>query len=164
MYSVLVDASGVELDHISTVDRYIVRQPLHWLESTLAPERPYSVTDSVWSRIKEIRDGLQNEGVKITVSGVDYWFHSDLASRLQHMGLTMMGANMPQGILWKTMSGAMVTMTPQLAGSIFMAVAVLDTTVFGIAEYHRTTMLASPDPTQYDYTVGWPAGFNGVKI
>ena len=51
------------------------------------------------------------------------WFHSDDTSRIQQIALTIMGANMPANIMWKTMSGSFVLMTPTLAGQIFQAAA-----------------------------------------
>lgn len=107
----------------------------------------------VWRAIQSRRDSRKQGGVKIG----DYWYHSDDTSRIQQIGLVMFGQNMPAGIQWKTMSGAFVTMTPALASQIFTSVASSDVTIFGIAEYHRQTMLASSDPANYNYTAGWPA-------
>ena len=75
------------------------------------------------------------------------------------MALSMMGAAMPAGIAWKTMTGDFVEMTPALAGRIFAGVAAGDQAIFAAAEQHRAAMLAGDDPAGYDYSTGWPQTF-----
>lgn len=112
---------------------------------------------TVWARIKWHRDMCKAEGVKVG----DKWFHSDVDSRIQQMGLVMMGANVPP-VPWKTMDGSFVTMTPTLAGQIFAATAARDMAVFAAAEQHRAAVNASADPLAYSFTAtGWPAGYVG---
>jgi hypothetical protein len=106
----------------------------------------------VWKDVQRCRDFRKAAGVKVG----DYWFHSDDTSRIQHLGLVMFGANLPPGIMWKTMSGEFVQMTQGLAQQIFGAIATSDVTVFGIAEQHHVNINASLDPANYDYTTGWP--------
>jgi hypothetical protein len=55
-------------------------------------------------------------------------------------------------------------MTPTLAQQIFQASAVSDMTIFSVAEYHKTRMMASPDPTAYDFSGGWPATYTGSLL
>lgn len=105
-----------------------------------------------WKAIQDIRDFRKNAGVKVGSN----WFHSDDTSRIQQLGLLMFGANMPAGIMWKTMAGTFVPMTPLLAQQIFMASAIHDQTIFGVAEQKRAAMLAHPNPSQYDQESGWP--------
>lgn len=130
----------------------------------LMPERAVGVDPSVsveslkammWERIKEKRDTVKRGGVKVAVSAVDYWFHSDDSSRIQQLGLVMMGASVPS-VQWKTMSGAFVPMSQALAGAIFSAVAGLDQSAFANAETHRAAMMASATPSSYDFSPGWP--------
>lgn len=111
--------------------------------------------EQVWSRIKSERDRRKSLGVLADGN----WFHSDADSRIQQMGLVMMGGTMPAGIQWKTMSGTFVEMTPTLAGQIFAATAALDQAIFAAAETHRAAMEASPVPADYDFSGGWPATF-----
>lgn len=108
----------------------------------------------VWSYIKQQRDRIKAGGV--LVSGK--WYHSDEASRVQQIGLCMMGAGVP-AVAWKTMDGSFVTMTPAIAAAIFTATATLDMAAFAAAEGHRAAMLAATDPASYDYSAGWPAIF-----
>ena len=106
----------------------------------------------IWKEIQARRDYRKAAGIKITGN----WYHSDDTSRIQQLALVMFGANMPADILWKTMQGTFIQMTPQLAMSIFQTIAGLDQAVFSKAEFHRQTMILSQDPVNYDYTVGWP--------
>ena len=105
------------------------------------------------------RDRRKYAGVKVG----EHWFHSDDPSRIQQMALSMMGAGMSAGIMWKTMTGDFVEMTPALAGQIFAAVAAGDQAIFAVAEQHRAAMAASDDPAGYDYSVGWPLAFGEAE-
>lgn len=108
-----------------------------------------------WEEIKAERDRRKFNGVKVAGS----WFHSDDSSRIQQIGLVMMGAAMPAGIMWKTMTDTFVQMTPTLAGGIFQATGAQDMAIFARAEYHRAMMNASSNPSTYDYSTGWPVTF-----
>lgn len=109
-----------------------------------------------WERIKDERERRRVGGVKVG----GHWFHSDDSSRIQQIGLVMMGAGIPPGLMWKTLTlttaPVLVEMTPALAGQIFTAVAAWDQAVFAAAEVHRIAMEASAEPEAYDFTGGWP--------
>lgn len=109
----------------------------------------------VWKGIQAERDRRKANGVKVGSN----WFHSDDTSRIQQIGLVMFGANMPAGILWKTLTGSFVQMSPTLAMQIFMAVAASDIAIFTVAEQHRGAMMASQNPKEYDYSSGWPVTY-----
>lgn len=111
----------------------------------------------MWQRIKAKREQVKNGGVKVG----DNWFHSDDASRIQQIGLVMMGAGIPPGLQWKTMDGTFVAMTPALAGQVFQAVGASDQTIFAVAETHKAAMEAAADPAAYDFSAGWPETFGG---
>ena len=119
--------------------RQVVDRPVAELQST------------AWENIKSERDRRKGGGVNVAGK----WFHSDDASRIQQLGLVVMGANLPAGIQWKTMDGSFVAMTPTLAGQIFQAVAGLDMANFANAEAHRFAMLSLSDPLSYDFSGGW---------
>jgi len=111
----------------------------------------------MWELIKQERDRRKLEGgYKVTISGTDYWFHSDTFSRTQQIGLVMMGASMPQPLMWKTMSGSFISMTPTIAMQVFQAAGASDIAIFTVAEQKRVAMMASSDPANYDYLSGWP--------
>lgn len=116
---------------------------------------PYLITvlqNAKWKEIQAYRDVRKTMGTFVGTK----WFNSDDFSRIQQLGLVMMGQNMPQGIMWKTMDSSFIPMTPLLAQQIFMTVASADMTIFGVAEHHRQAMLASPNPDVYDFSAGWP--------
>lgn len=111
-----------------------------------------AITSRQWNAIKAERDRRKTGGVKVGVK----WFHSDDGSRIQQMGLVMMGAGIPANLQWKTMDGSFITMTQTLASQVFQAVAASDQAIFTAAETHRVAMEASADPASYDYSGGWP--------
>lgn len=111
--------------------------------------------EKMWRDIQLERDRRKSNGVKVGAN----WFHSDDTSRIQQLGLVMFGANMPAGIMWKTLGGGFVLMTPTLAMQIFMSVAASDQAIFAKAEYHKSQMLLQADPSNYNYLSGWPLTF-----
>lgn len=110
--------------------------------------------------IKARREIVKTGGVKMVVNGMDKWFHTDDPSRIQQIGLVMMGANLPAGLQWKTMDGSFVTMTQVLAGQVFQANAAHDQAAFAVAENHRSAMEASERPDLYDFSSSWPVIFS----
>ena len=77
----------------------------------------------IWKLIKTERDRRREDGgYKVG----QYWFHSDDTSRIQQLGLVLSGQNLPGTIMWKTMSGEFVEMTPTLAAQIFQAAGLSD--------------------------------------
>lgn len=112
---------------------------------------------TAWNAIKAERDRRKAGGVKIG----DKWLHSDDGSRIQQMGLVMLGASIPANLQWKTMDGTFITMTQTLASQVFQAVAASDQAIFTAAETHRAAMEASADPATYDYSGGWPEIYGG---
>lgn len=113
--------------------------------------------NTTWESIKRERDRRKYLGVKVGA----HWFHSDDPSRIQQLALAMMGAAIPAGLMWKTLTlsppPVFVEMTPALAQGIFQATAANDAAVFAAAEAHRIAMEASSTPEAYDYSGGWPA-------
>ena len=136
VYETIIWESGVALPSKEELDA--------WIREAEKKEK--------WREIQAERDRRKSGGVKVG----EKWFHSDDTSRIQQLGLVMMGANMPAGIMWKTMDNSFVQMTPTLALQIFMSVATSDQTIFGTAEYHKAQMLAAADPAAYNFLVGWP--------
>lgn len=108
---------------------------------------------SVWAQIQAIRDYKTGGGIHLAGSG--YWFNTDPASRIQYLALMMLGANMPAGIMWKTMTGAFVQMTPSLVTQVFGTLVQSDQTIFAHAETLKAQMMASADPSLFDFTAGW---------
>ena len=111
---------------------------------------------AAWEAIKAERDRRAVLGVKVG----QHWFHSDQKSRTQQLGLVLLGANIPAGLQWKTLTltppPVFVAMTQQLAQAIVAATAASDTAIFTAAEVHRLAMEASTAPQDYDFSTGWP--------
>lgn len=118
----------------------------------VVPAPPVDRAAIAWYGIKAERDRRKAGGVKVGAK----WFHSDDGSRIQQMGLVMMGASIPANLQWKTMDGSFITMTQALALQVFQAVAASDQAIFTVAEQHKAAMEASADPASYDYSTGWP--------
>ena len=115
--------------------------------------------EEMWNQIKKYRDERINLG-GVEVNGK--WYHSDNTSRVQQIGLLLMGQNMPANLMWKTMDGTFVQMTPTLAQQVFQAAATSDMTTHAVAEQHRQQMLALEDPRNYDFkgtAPSWPPIF-----
>lgn len=133
------------------VDGDVVSNPDYYIDLT-------PIRAKIWEDIKEYRDHLvQTGGYKVN----PHWYHSDTFSRTQQMGLVMMGAGMPAGILWKTLDNGYIPMTPTLAGQIFIAAATQDSALFAKALEHKAAIDASSDPLSYDWTLDWPENYKG---
>ncbi len=131
--------------------KYIPPVPIVPPEPPLGPRR-----DKVWEQIKKIRDHkTQTSGY--TAGGK--WFHSDTFSRIQQVGLVMMGAGIPIGLQWKTMDGSFISMTQTLAGQVFSSAAASDQALFGYAETLKAQVYASSAPTSIDINAGWPLSY-----
>lgn len=113
-----------------------------------------------WRAIQAERDRRKANGVKIG----DNWFHSDDSSRIQQIALVIFGENLPANIMWKTLNGTFVEMTPTLAIQIFQASAAQDIAIFTVAEQHKAAMMVSENPAEYDFSAGWPETYTGSLL
>lgn len=125
--------------------------------SEYIPPTPPSIAE-ITERIKAERDRRKFIGVKVG----DNWFHSDPDSRTQQTGLVLMGDNMPDAFMWKTLTktgNVFVKMTPTIAQQILFNTATSDDAIFTACSIHIDNMSKSPNPSEYDYTTGWPPSF-----
>lgn len=109
-----------------------------------------------WKEIQDERDRRKSGGVLVGAN----WFHSDDTSRIQFIGLMLYGANLPAGIMWKTMAGDFVEMTAGIVQSIFGTIAQKDAAIFSVAEQRKAIINSMQDPSGYDHLGGspvWPA-------
>lgn len=139
------------------VDGFLTQQwRIDPLPQEQATQNLHRAREAVWEAIKAERDRRASLGVKV---GSD-WFHSDQKSRTQQLGLVLIGANIPSGLQWKTLTASptpvFVTMTPALAQNIVAATAASDAAIFTAAEQHRIALKSSSSPKDYDFSVGWP--------
>lgn len=112
--------------------------------------------NDAWELIKNERDRRKLEGGYQAASN---WYHSDTTSRIQQIGLLLLGANIPANLYWKTMSGSFVLMTQTLAAQIFQAAAASDVAIFTVAEQKKAAMMVSSDPRTYNHLTGWPLSY-----
>lgn len=132
---------------------------LNWLDEGNTPilaDTPNITTNEIIENIKIERNRRMLDG-GYQVDGK--WFHSDMLSRNQQIGLVMLGDNIPAGLQWKTMDGTFIDMTPELANKIFIAASISDTNIFQVSEQHILNVKNSPNPFDYDYLTDWPAIF-----
>lgn len=143
-----------------------------------ALRKPVITAFDVWERIKAERDQRKDGGFKVEIEpGIYKWFHSDVFSRTQHIGLEnkarvlLASGGALSDIIqisingqivdarWKTMDGTKVFITARTALDIIAAAEAMDASLFYAGEQHETAMKASPDPATYDYSIGWPERF-----
>ncbi len=111
------------------------------------------VFDGVWKRIQEIRDiKTNNGGCKVG----PYWFHSDTHSKLQQLALVMAGSNLPKNIMWKTMTGEKVLMTPDLAVGIYFSQMMQEQSIYDYAEQLKEQAENLEFPETLDIENNWP--------
>ena len=143
-----------------------------FFSATVPMPTPDQIKVDIWQKIKVERDRRKAGGVKVQVGGVDKWFHTDDASKTQHLAnkdtaqdQLAVGGQMSDFLLdpetgakipWKTMDGTFTPMTCQLAFDIVKAAKSGELATFAAAETHRVAMEASADPASYDYSGGWP--------
>ena len=149
----LADNANIPMD----IDNTDYQDYLDWVASGNMPTPfLFDIKGDIKVKIREERDRRsQTLGYKV----LNKWFHSDVNSRVQQIALTIAGAGIPAGLLWKTMDGSFIEMTPLLASQIFQAALISDSVIFTTAETHIANVDASNTPETYDYLTGWPLGF-----
>jgi hypothetical protein len=116
------------------------------------PEAKAAKSNSIQAERERIKaDGYVVQGNR---------FHSDRDSRIQQLGLVIMGANIPPGLMWKAMGGVFVEMTPALALAIFQTTAANDAALHAYGEQRRAELVSLQTLAEveaFDVTAGWPA-------
>ena len=113
-----------------------------------------------WGQIKAERDNRTHNG---GYPAAGKWFHSDTFSRSQQIGLVMMRANIPAGLMWKTMDGSFIEMTQAVASDVFIGAGIQDSATFAYAESLKAQVDASNDPLSIDIYSGWPFCFLDIE-
>lgn len=160
----ILDQAGIVINTIMADADFMAEN----FENYRLADQPPVDFDAIWEEIKKLRDSKSDTG---GYPVGQFWFHSDLRSRSQQHGLARMadkagaaGGDMDQPfeisegqpLVWKTMSSAFVSMTPNLAHSIFDAAALQDAALFTHAETLNAQIRAALDPQSIDITAGWP--------
>jgi len=120
----------------------------------VAPSRDALLAD-LWGAVKERREQCKAGGVEVG----GYWFHTDIDSRLQWLGMRSEGASLSIGLPWKTMTGEFTPITAQLVADVYAAIKAKEIAAFGRAEALRATLNAADDPRLVDINAGWPASY-----
>lgn len=107
------------------------------------------------AEIKAERDRRCQQG---GFSAAGKWFHSDVYSRSQQLGLVLLGPNIPADLLWKTMDGTFIPMTQTLAQQIYANAAVQDAATFKRAEELQFMANNADNPSGLILN-GWPPIF-----
>lgn len=109
-----------------------------------------------WMDIKAERDRRRFDG-GVKVGG--HWFLSNQTASVEYNSIINLG--MPDAAVvrpnWRTMDGTEVPMSPALAKQIIMAGLAQAAAIDDAAQAHKTAMLASANPSAYDFSGGWPA-------
>jgi hypothetical protein len=123
--------------------------------AAVAPSREALIAD-LWGAVKERREQCKAGGVEVG----GYWFHTDIDSRLQWLGMRSEGESLSIGLPWKTMSGAFTPITAQLVADVYAAIKAKEIAAFARGEALRAALNAADDPREIDIAAGWPASFN----
>lgn len=111
-----------------------------------------------WVEIKAKREAVKYAGVPIV--SVGKVIDTDEGARTQQLGLVMMGASLPSGLLWKFADNTLVPMTPALAQEIMQTTAERDIAVFAVGEAYRSQINVMTDwqaILDFDILSNWPA-------
>lgn len=141
---------------------------INWPTPTPIEER----RKAKWSEVESYRNNLMQTGGFPVGS---YWFHSDLLSRSQQLGLIELGklalANgvdtndpIPNSPPWRTMSGEYITLTPTLTQSLVPSFLVQEASIFAVGDFYRNLINNSDNPEYIDITVGWPLTYKDTLI
>lgn len=110
-----------------------------------------------WDEVKAKRDAVKYSGVPI--ASVGKVIDTDEGARTQQLGLVLMGAALPAGLLWKFWDNTFSPMTPALAQEILATTAARDMAVFSVGEAYRAQINAMTDwqaVLSLDISAGWP--------
>ena len=121
---------------------------------------------AMWDKIQIERTRRKECAFPVDFGGKTYYFHGDAESRGQQSGL-MAGVNLLLAtgkplttvlttVPWVTKGGTNVTMTGELALTIFQTQMRREGEFFSVARAHKVAMEASAEPWNYNYSAGWP--------
>lgn len=154
------------------------------MDATSAATKLKNLQDSMWALISNARDNAmlaQGVPVPVLVNGVlvTKGFLTDVLNRsrytvIQNMAsaLTLAGQpattalTTPNGmpLLWKTMDNSFVPLTIQIINDVVAAIANQEANAFANAEALNAAMLALPDPSNFDYSTGWPVVYTPIAM
>lgn len=123
-----------------------------------------------WEEIKSFRDNRLLGG---GFPAAGHWYYSDLLARSQHqsnarkadlvaaangdMDATFLIDGNPLYI--KTIDNGYMAMTANIAIEIMANAEIQEYKNYSVALVHKSAMSASPNPSSYDFSTGWPEAF-----
>ena len=134
-----------------------------WIEDKWVADEPEPVSieqhqDEAWEFIKRKR--LEQTTSGVLVKSVDKFFHTDPTSAIQYSTVAgMIALDNYEPIMWKVMDNTWVSLTSGLFRELQVSMRANTQQTYMIAEQHKTAMLESENPLEYDYQSGW---LNGV--
>lgn len=132
-------------------------------------------TNADWIAIKSAqiankRDQLiLSGGFKLVHNNNTYWFHSNILSTSQQLGLIigaillkLQGAaddKVVHPVPWKTLGGQRLLLTVGIVISMLQASFAHQAALFAAGEQHEARLKLSEDPSAYNIEVDWPPTF-----
>lgn len=121
---------------------------------------------AMWDKIQIERTRRKECAFPVDFGGKTYYFHGDAESRGQQHGLMaevnhLLATGKPlttvlTTVPWVTKGGTNVTMTGELALTIFQTQMRREGEFFSVARAHKEAMEESAEPWNYNYSAGWP--------
>ena len=124
------------------VDKHISAADIEELQAT------------VWELIKERR--LQAVTSGVYVESVDKWFHTDEVSVTSYSTIAgMIALNNYEPVQWKVMDNTWLLLTESLFKELQTAMSAKTNVNYAAAEQHKSDMMKSDNPLEYDFSTGW---------
>ena len=124
------------------VDKHISAADIEELQAT------------VWELIKERR--LQAVTSGVYVESVDKWFHTDEVSVTSYSTIAgMIALNNYEPVQWKVMDNMWILLTIPIFKELQIAISQKTNANYAIAEQHKSDMMKSDNPLEYDFSTGW---------
>ena len=110
--------------------------------------------DKVWELIKERRLQAVTSGVYVEL--VDKWFHTDEVSVTSYSTIAgMIALNNYEPVQWKVMDNTWLLLTIAIFKELQTAMSQKTNANYAIAEQHKSNMMKSDNPLEYDFSTGW---------
>lgn len=110
--------------------------------------------DEIWELIKERR--LQAITSGVYVESIDKWFHTDEVSVTSYSTIAgMIALDNYDPVQWKVMDNTWVLLTIPIFKELQTAMSQKTNINYAIAEQHKSNMMKSDNPLEYDFSTGW---------
>lgn len=108
----------------------------------------------IWELIKERR--LQAVTSGVYVESADKWFHTDEVSVTSYSTIAgMIALDNYEPVQWKTMDNTWILLTIPIFKELQTAMSQKTNANYAIAEQHKSNMMKSDNPVEYDFSTSW---------